>query len=366
MNLGQVFTPNKIVSKMLSLIQNKGKFLEPSSGDGAFLNHLPANAVGIEIDKQYVGQNVINQDFFAYSTTNKYDTIIGNPPYVQYKEIYPSTKSLLPNKFDKRTNLYIFFIDKCLDHLNEGGELIFIVPRDFIKTTSSMALNNRLMSEGSFTFWKELGDEQVFKNASPNTVIFRWEKNNYHNPLNFSIHNGLIFLTQIEGIKLSNIFTVHVGGASGANKIFIHEKGNIDLVVSTTRINNQTVKAFYYNGNIDKHGLQYLLPFKNYLQARKIKSFTHENWFEWGRKIPEINKPCIYVNTKTRHLEPFYLHHETKFDGSVLALVPINPEVNLEDWVNKLNNTDWDELGFKVGGRLIFGQHSLSNAIIKI
>lgn len=42
-NLGQVFTPQHIVSDMLNLIRNTSKlqnarFLEPSCGNGAFLN----------------------------------------------------------------------------------------------------------------------------------------------------------------------------------------------------------------------------------------------------------------------------------------------------------------------------------------
>ena len=36
-SLGQVFTPPHIVSDMLALVQNSGRFLEPSCGNGAFL-----------------------------------------------------------------------------------------------------------------------------------------------------------------------------------------------------------------------------------------------------------------------------------------------------------------------------------------
>ena len=37
--LGQVFTPAKVVAFMLDLCQNKGRVLEPSAGDGAFFRH---------------------------------------------------------------------------------------------------------------------------------------------------------------------------------------------------------------------------------------------------------------------------------------------------------------------------------------
>ncbi|MDR1698690.1 MAG: hypothetical protein LBR75_02545 [Prevotellaceae bacterium] len=47
--LGQVFTPQFVVSEMLQLRKNFGNVLEPSSGDGAFANNIP-NCVSIEID----------------------------------------------------------------------------------------------------------------------------------------------------------------------------------------------------------------------------------------------------------------------------------------------------------------------------
>ena len=36
-------------------------------------------------------------------------------------------------------------------------------------------------------------------------------------------------MQEIQTIKISELFTIHVGGASGANDIFISENGNIDL-----------------------------------------------------------------------------------------------------------------------------------------
>ena len=129
--LGQVFTPQCVVSQMLSLRKNYGSVLEPSSGEGIFLRNIP-NCVGIEIDpKLCTLHDSINTDFFDYCVKNKFDTIIGNPPYVRYNDINQDTKQKLKSDlFDKRSNLYMFFIEKSIMHLNNGGELIFITPRD--------------------------------------------------------------------------------------------------------------------------------------------------------------------------------------------------------------------------------------------
>ena len=160
--LGQVFTPKRIVSDMISLIRNHGNILEPSCGNGAFFSQLD-NCTGIEIDPKVAPQDALCMDFFDFSTENKFDTIIGNPPYVRYQDISLETKKKLDKTlFDERSNLYLFFIHKCIQHLKPKGELIFIVPRDFLKSTSSIRLNEFIYKSGTITDIIELGDEKIF------------------------------------------------------------------------------------------------------------------------------------------------------------------------------------------------------------
>ncbi|MDO5760459.1 MAG: class I SAM-dependent methyltransferase, partial [Bacteroidota bacterium] len=177
--LGQVFTPLIIVSQMLTLRKNSGKVLEPSCGDGAFFNNIPS-CVGIELDKTHCPKGALNMDFFDYPISEKFDTIIGNPPYVRYQDINPQIKAKLKsNLFDERSNLYLFFIEKCLKHLEHNGELIFITPRDFLKATSSIKLNEYIFSSGTITDIIDLGDSRIFKGFTLNCIIFRFEKDNF-------------------------------------------------------------------------------------------------------------------------------------------------------------------------------------------
>ena len=99
--LGQVFTPDFIVSQMLQLRKNFGRILEPSSGAGAFANNIP-NCVSIELDEQHCSKNTLNIDFFDYPVSEKFDTIIGNPPYVRYQDILPETKQKI------KSNLFAY------------------------------------------------------------------------------------------------------------------------------------------------------------------------------------------------------------------------------------------------------------------
>ena len=108
-------------------------------------------------------------DFFDYPLSEKFDTIIGNPPYVRCRDISPDTaKKLNDDIFDGHANLYYHFIKKSVQHLNHGGELIFVTPRDFIRATGAAGLNEWLYAQGAFTHFKDYGDERIFSEFSPN------------------------------------------------------------------------------------------------------------------------------------------------------------------------------------------------------
>jgi len=365
-DLGQVFTESKIVQKMLKLRKNNGSILEPSCGDGAFFNVIE-NCVGIEYDKDVCPESAINMNFLDYSIENKFETIIGNPPYVKYKNIDVETKSKLNmSLFDERSNLYLFFIEKCINHLKDNGELIFIVPRDFIKATSAIKLNKFIYSQGTITDWEDLGDEIIFPGFSPNCAIFRFEKNNFtrktNGNLNFIESNGqLLFVNENPQYKFSDYFFVKVGAVSGADEIFTNENGNMNFVCSKTVESCETRKMFY---NIED---SLLLKNKNELINRKIKKFTEKNWYMWGRGYFESDLPRIYVNGKTRKNNPFFINDCKAYDGSILAIFPkfkIKDNEHLELICEYLNKIDWEELGFKCGGRYLFNQKSLENILL--
>ena len=76
--------------------------------------------------------------------------------------------------------------------------------------------------------------------------------------------------------------------------------------------------------------------------------------------------PRIYVNTKTRNKKPFFLHPCKAYDGSILAIFPKFKvdSIMLQNLCDKLNNTDWRELGFVCDRRFLFSQRSLENAML--
>lgn len=362
--LGQVFTPLAVVSQMLALRRNRGRTLEPSAGDGAFSGQIP-DCVAIELDERVAPQGAKQMDFFAYPASEQFDTIIGNPPYVRYQDIGDGTKKLLDGThFDGRSNLYLFFIEKCIRHLRPGGELIFIVPRDFIKLTAARRMNEFLFREGTITDFIETGDSSIFGAYVPNCAIFRFERGRFdrqmHDGRTFSLVDGqLMFLKTNYSIPLAHLFDVKVGAVSGADEIFTHPQGNREFVCSRTVETGETRRMLY--------GIQHphLKGHKERLIARRVRTFDETNWWLWGRQHYISDSRRIYVNAKTRRKEPFFLHHCDDYDGSILALFPKDRDMDLELAVRLLNTAvDWEELGFVCDGRFLFMQRTLQTCLL--
>ncbi len=151
--LGQYFTKKETVKKLISLIlkykpyNKKIRILEPSAGTGNFVQILKgkgfANIVCCEIDP-YLTKNPT--DFFLCPLEQKFDLIIGNPPFTKYnvRESYYSPKKYLlseihPGKYltrnmVKKDKIQIenAFILKSMKHLKGANSSIaFVLPISF-------------------------------------------------------------------------------------------------------------------------------------------------------------------------------------------------------------------------------------------
>jgi len=248
--------------------------------------------------------------------------------------------------------------------LNDKGELIFITPRDFLKATSSIKLNNFIFQNGTITDLIDLGDKKVFNGASPNCIIWRFEKGNFTRKTNvtkeFVFCNGqLLFTDTYYPLYFNDVFSVKVGAVSGNDKIFSNEEfANEEFVCSSTYKTGETRKMIFNikNAYLEKH--------KDELINRGIRQFDETNWWQWGRLHHISDRKRIYVNAKTRNKKPFFTHKCKNYDGSVLAIFPKNQNADEKLLCEKLNSVNWYELGFVCDGRYIFSQKSLENSLL--
>lgn len=191
--LGQYFTTStELQEKVYSFILNKPSLiLEPSMGRGDLINYVSERDNSIKFDMYEIDNtiNILNKyisrdkvifgDFLEQSIQTKYKTIIGNPPYAN--------------------NLHIHFIYRCYDLLEIGGELVFIVPTNFLTDTPTSSLLDSMIRNGSFTHIYHPNNTDLYEGASVDVVVFRYCKdgnihsnvNEIRDDINKRINNGV-------------------------------------------------------------------------------------------------------------------------------------------------------------------------------
>ena len=374
-SLGQYYTThNDLKEKVYEFILNSPTIiLEPSLGRGDLVifitNKLPSIIFDMyEIDTQIKLLDNIEQDkvvygdFMVQSITKTYKTIIGNPPYVR----------------TKKGNLYIDFIEKCYELLDTNGELIFIVPSDFLKLTSASKLLNIMMSNGTFTHIFHPHNEKMFANASIDVIVFRYCKNSliekkvlYNDKILYiSNSNGLI--TFDEKVNNNNVlfqdyFDIYVGLVSGKEEVYKNEElGNIEVLNGENKLEKYIYIENYPCENTKIN--EYLMKHKKELITRGIRKFNEKNWFEWGapRNINTINsnigKDCIYIYNLTRKSNVSFLGKVNYFGGGLLMLKP-KKICNLNNIVLYINSATF-KANFMFSGRFKIGHRQICNSYI--
>ena len=373
--LGQYFTTNnELKKKVFEFILNSPlNILESSIGQGDLITFIKDKIPNIVFDMYEIDTNIklldkINKedviycDFMKQKITKKYKTIIGNPPYIR----------------TKKGNLYIDFTEKCYNLLEDNGELIFIVPADFLKLTSASRLLDIMMTNGTFTHIFHPHNEKMFENASIDIIIYRYCKNKlidkkvlYNEKLLYIINsNGLITFGKEENINrviFEDYFDIYVGLVSGKEEVYKNEElGNIEVLNGEDKIDKYIYIENYPcdNDKINK----YLLDNKKELIERRIRKFNENNWFEWGALrnitsiITNLGKDCIYIYNLTRKSNVSFLGKVNYFGSGLIMLIP-KKKCNLNGIISYINSNIFKD-NYIFSGRFKIGHRQICNSYI--
>ena len=204
---GAYYTPLQLADAMVNLFasENIHSVLEPSCGDGVFLDGLRDNdlidrisliqAVEIEPDEaskvksNYAGMqnvDVCNEDFFDFfkriQGKTTYDLILGNPPYIRYQYLKESQREIQSQiltangmKANKLINAWVAFMVACVQLLSKHGKIAFVVPAEILQVAYAedlrLYLSNHLAKITLITF-----EQLVFPGIEQEVVVFIGEK----------------------------------------------------------------------------------------------------------------------------------------------------------------------------------------------
>ena len=348
-NAGVVFTPASIVGKIIkaSNIKITETVCEPSVGKGIFVfgllesfrknhtlkeivNFVENNLFCYDINEDFITEfkDLLNKYFinFGYTginldnivTTNylftekTYDHIIGNPPYVKVHNIETELLSQYREKFKSletgNIDLYYAFIEKGLQ---DAKNLNFIIPNEFVKNKSGLALRKMLSQRiSNITDFKV---KKVWKNISTYTCIIscqEYKEKTYYNDKEIdTTKDNWLSNNEGENKLIDLVNYVGIGIQTSADKLFLvkdfdEEYGyinnqKIELSICKKIINASSSSSFedhFYviypynkeNKSISEDELskdypfayKYLLSVKEELEKRSMDDV----WYAYGRR----------------------------------------------------------------------------------
>lgn len=202
---GQYFTKGEIAEFMVSLatVDKGAKVLEPSCGEGVFIDKLlqygycDLSAYEIDPSLSNVYDFVKYQSYISSPLEDKYSLIIGNPPYIRWKNLEPDLKDELRSShlwnryFNSLCDYSFIFILKSIEQLEVGGELIFISTDYWMNNTNSSVLRDYMVRNGSFQSIYHFKETALFDGVSASLVVFKYVKRGRKDmPITLYRYNG--------------------------------------------------------------------------------------------------------------------------------------------------------------------------------
>lgn len=200
---GGFYTPAPIARFILKWSLNgdmQTDILEPSCGDGVFLEEIKAGdykynsvtAIELDTDEAKKAKNISlnntkihNTDFHEFCNTvqQKFDIVIGNPPYIRYqyfnKEQQAQAERIFKRsrlKYSKLTNAWVSFVIGSSLMLKDKGKIGFVIPAELLQVTYAQQLRIFLaynFNKINIVSFRKL----VFPDIQQEVVLLLCEKN---------------------------------------------------------------------------------------------------------------------------------------------------------------------------------------------
>lgn len=196
---GIVYTPEKIAKALVQYVEREYRdsiksVLEPSAGDGVFLDALESSKLPIKtlhavdkskrtytkLTKRFPLVNNENMDFLEYAVQDhqkKFDLVIGNPPFVRHSNMttkgrrnVAKLKRETPSIQFSLKNLWAAFLVAAVKVSASNGVLAFILPYELLKNEYGRSIQKWIIDEvGSLKIF--ISKHRAFDGIDQDAVI---------------------------------------------------------------------------------------------------------------------------------------------------------------------------------------------------
>jgi type I restriction-modification system DNA methylase subunit len=289
-NNGIYFTPPSCVNNNIKILQpyikKIIKVLEPSCGSCEYITALhklfPHLIIsGVEYNEtiyQSISHlnndkiNIMNIDYLKYETAEKYDLIIGNPPYFVMKK--EDVDKSYHTYFEGRPNIFILFIIKSIKLLNDDGILSFILPKNFLNCLYYDKTRKYIGKHFQILNIIECNDDKYIETQQDTIILIIQKKKSCNNStFILEINNYTIFANETNSKKIKKLyknsksllelgFKVSVGNVvwNQCKDLLTDDESKTRLIYSSDIENNRLIKKKYSNDDkknfINKQGIK--------------------------------------------------------------------------------------------------------------
>jgi adenine-specific DNA-methyltransferase len=230
---------------------------------------------------------------------DKFDYVIGNPPYVRIHNLMPETKKEIEqySYCFGMYDLYYAFYEIGQKFLKPTGSLLYISPLSFIQNASGKKMREDIEKNNLLWYFEDLTKEQLFDGFSTYTGIVGLSK------VKTSIQIPWSNTREKVGLSYESLQN---GIATLADRIFIKDNFN-DLedtfVHPIIKAGTQEWKECIVPPHTEEElksapkTYAYMLANKEQLKNRSITGNT--KWFEFGRSqgLANMNKEKLVIST---------------------------------------------------------------------